>query len=205
MSVKVRMEKAEEHPNMCTGCPGHCCKLTVDLTSYDMYRLAIVEGKAMDSFAHLVYADTDDAYGFKAEGKMVKFVLKHKEDGFCILFDKSKDFMCTVEGSKPAICLAYPFNIVDGKPSLRDDAACPPMNKLLADPVKMSVPVIEDARWEWARYLEFVDDWNLKSKGDEPAEKFLKFAAREMDLEKSPIGRAYRKIKRSLLWKLKGY
>ena len=204
MAVKVKM-KAAEHTNMCTGCPGHCCRLRVDLTSYDMFRLAVVEEKALGSFAVIIDAEPDDAYGFRANGKMVKFVLNHAEDGFCILFDKKKDFKCTVEKSKPAICLAYPFNLVDGKPMMRPEAVCPPMNRQLADTTKMSAPVIEDARWEWTRYLEFVDDWNLTAKGDEPAEKFMKFAAREMDLEKSPLGRFYRKVKRRLLWKLKGY
>jgi Fe-S-cluster containining protein len=202
MAVKVEMERPTT--NMCLGCPGHCCKLVVDLTSYDMFRLALLEGKAMDSFAQLVLAEDDDAFAFKCLGKMVKFILKHKKDGFCVLLDDGASLKCTVEGSKPAICLAYPFSLRDGKPLLRDDALCPPVNRLLSGRLKMSVPVLEDAGWEWARYQEFVDDWNLKAKGDEKPEDFLRFAAKETELEKTPLGRIRRGISRRLLWLRKG-
>ncbi len=204
MALRVKMDQPHS-TNMCTGCPGHCCRLIVDLTPYDIFRLVHFEGLKIADFTELMRAAEDDAFAFRSMGGLIKFVLKHKENGYCSLLDEGKGLKCTVEGSKPGICLSYPFSLKEGKPYVRDDALCPPMNRKMADFAKMSVPVLEDGRWEWARYQEMVDDWNLTAKGDEPPEEMLKFAAREMDLETYPLGRMYRKIKRSLLWKLKGH
>lgn len=200
MAVKVNLPKAEpqeEKPeNMCSGCPGHCCRLRVDLTSYDVFRLVLLENKPASDFAQAIFAEHDDALAFKAEGRMVKLILKHKQNGWCHFFREHKELGCSVEGSKPAICLSYPFSLVDGNSVMRGNALCPPMNRLKADRVKMSPHVLEDGLWEFSRYQEMVDDWNGFANGSETPADFLKFAASEMDLERTAVGRFVRKVKR---------
>jgi Fe-S-cluster containining protein len=200
MAVKVNFAQAETSgktgENMCMGCPGHCCKLLVDLTSYDIFRIVILEKKDQRDFIEAVYAESDDAYAFRAEGAMVKLVLKHKESGYCVLFNENDKLGCSIEGSKPAICLMYPF-CGDGH-TFQSKALCPPENRLKADYAKMSTDVYKDAIWEFQRYQEIIDDWNAKSDGSETPADFLKFAASEMDLEQTAWGRPIRKLKRSI-------
>ncbi len=197
MAVTVKVEEQKgPAANMCSGCHVHCCKLLVDLTSYDMFRLAILKERPIQEFTQLIRAATDDSYAFRSDQGMVKFVLKKRESGFCTFVDEGADLKCTAEDAKPAICLAYPFSLRDGKAVMRDDVLCPPANKLLAHSGKMSVPVLEDAVWEWERYQEFIDDWNLGADGKKSAEEFLRFAANETELEKKPWGRMYRKAAR---------
>ncbi len=204
MAVKVALVKPPKAPNMCSGCKVHCCKLVVDLTSYDMFRLSILQGLPLTEFTDLRRAQDDDSFAFRTNLGMVKFVLKRKPSGFCHFVDEGADLKCTAEDAKPSICLAYPFSLRDGKAVMREDAMCPPANKLLADHVKMSVPVMEDAVWEWDRYQEFINDWNLGADGKKGPEDFLKFAASQIELEKTSWGRAYRKAVRWILYKAKG-
>lgn len=195
VNVKVAPPPAESQ-NMCSGCPGHCCRLRVDLTSYDILRITAIEERAPHEFAEAVIAAEDDALAFKSDGGMAKFVLRHRINGWCILFNEKKELSCTIERSKPAICLSYPFSLVDGKSALRANILCPQKNRLMADKVKMAPSVLEDGIWEFLRYQEMVDDWNTVARGDESPEDFLRFAASEMDLERTPLGRIIRKLKR---------
>ncbi len=205
MAVKVTVEKPKQPPpNMCSGCKIGCCTLIVDLTSYDMFRLAIMKERLLPDFVELAYANEDDSYAFRADIGMVKFILKRKGNGFCTFVDQGADLKCTAEDAKPGICLAYPFTLREGKAVMREDAMCPPANRLLADRTKMSVPVLEDAVWEMQRYQEFVDDWNLGADGKKQPMDFLKFAAKETELEKTPWGRLYRKTARWVLYTVKG-
>ncbi|HSB46838.1 MAG TPA: YkgJ family cysteine cluster protein [Candidatus Bilamarchaeum sp.] len=187
---------AKPETNMCAGCPGYCCKLLVDLTSYDLFRLVILEKKDALEFVEAVYAARDDAYAFRAEGSMVKLVLRHKENGYCVFFNEKEKLGCSVEEGKPAICLMYPF-CGDGR-SFQSNALCPSENRRRADYAKMSKEVYMDAIWEFQRYQEIIDDWNTKSDGSENTADFLNFAAAEMELEKSPLGRQVRRLKRSI-------
>lgn len=200
MSVKVvlPLESPKPGTNMCSGCPGHCCRLRVDLTSYDIFRIAAIEKRRPGEFAEAIAAKGDDALAFKADGIMAKFILKHRQNGWCMLFNEKKELSCTIEHSKPAICLSYPFSLVGGVSTLRQNILCPPKNRLMADRAKMSPTVLEDGIWEFSRYQEMVDDWNLTAKGDETPDDFLVFAASEMDLERTPLGRIIRKAKRAL-------
>jgi Fe-S-cluster containining protein len=201
MAVTVKFDNTNPGPaaeNMCAGCPGHCCKLLVDLTGYDIFRLVILEKKDQADFLDVVYAKPDDAYGFRALGALVKLVLKHKDDGYCVFFDEKENLGCTVENSKPAICLTYPFVLNNGRREFQTAALCPPKNRLKADYVKMSPQVFEDAFWEFDRYQEIINDWNAAADGSETPNDFLNFAASEMDLEQSAWGRSIRKIKRSI-------
>jgi Fe-S-cluster containining protein len=197
MALKVNFAQAKpETGNMCYGCPVYCCELTVELTIYDIIRIAVLENKQIDDFVSALYAAPDDLYSFRAEGKFLQLVLRHN-NGACVFFKREEKLKCSIDSSKPAHCLAYPFSFRTGK--LRTDVLCPKENYAMADSAKMSPDVLADCRWEEARYLEMVDDWNLLSDGSENIERFLRFAVSEMELEKTLWGRSLRKVKRSLL------
>jgi Fe-S-cluster containining protein len=206
MAVTIKIQTPAPEPgngkpetqNMCHGCPGHCCKLLVDLTSYDIFRLIVLSEKNFGDFAEVAYAKPDDAYGFRALGVIVKLVLRHKDNGYCVLFNEKNGLGCTVEESKPAICLTYPFVINGGRREFQARALCPPKNRLKADYAKMSPQVFDDAFWEFDRYQEIINDWNLAADGSELPGDFLAFAASEMELEKTRLGRIIRTLKRSI-------
>lgn len=196
MAVTVKMDAQGKEPeNMCTGCPGHCCRLLVDLTAYDITRLVVLAKKDSLDFVDLVFAKPDDAYAFRAQGAMVKLILKHKPDGYCIFYDEEGKLGCSVEEAKPAICLTYPFT--EGLTRFQENALCPPRNRLRADFVKMNRQVYDDARWEFDRFMEIVDDWNLVSDGSESGTDFLRFASSEISLEMSFWGRPVRRVLRA--------
>jgi Fe-S-cluster containining protein len=186
----------KDSANMCSGCLGHCCKLHVDLTIYDILRISELEKKEFDSFVQLYEADETDAFGIKSMGKLVKFSLAKKADGFCAFFDSKSGLYCTIENSKPGICLMYPMSIKEGTIVLRDDAVCPDENKKKADFSKMNHQVLEDYDWEWKKYYEYVVEWNSFAKGDENPNDFIRYAIEQVKHEMTPIGRFYRKIKK---------
>jgi Fe-S-cluster containining protein len=203
MAVKISVPPETLNPepetNMCFGCKVHCCTLQIDLTVYDIARISHFEKPV----PFLVYVDAkrDDPFAFRAFGKLVKFVLLKKQDGLCVFFDGRKNLYCTIEDSKPSVCLAYPMTLTaSGQVVIRPNVVCPTENLRRADFNKMSKSVLEDYFWERERYYEFVADWNQTARGDESPEAFLRFAASEMDLEKTPPGRIIRKIKRRLRW-----
>jgi Fe-S-cluster containining protein len=192
-------EPETENPNMCLGCGGWCCRgPTVDLTTYDMFRIVLAENKPPDEFMTLIFAAPNDAFAFRCNQGMVKMVVR-QNTGICVFLRPQETLKCAIEGSKPSICLSYPFWFRDGRPFLRTDVLCPPANRKMVDYKKMSAKTLEDCDWEARRYREIADDWNLMAKGDEPPDRFLMFAAKEMELELSPWGSACRAMKRRLL------
>jgi Fe-S-cluster containining protein len=199
MAVKVNFVQAKtenETKNMCHGCSVYCCELIVELTVYDILRIMILENKKIDDFVSAHYADPDALYSFRADGIFNQLTLRHI-NGACVFFKKEENLKCSIDKSKPAHCLAYPFSFRTGK--LRNDVLCPKENLAKTSRVKMSPEVLAYCRWEEERYLEMVDDWNLLSDGSESIEQFLRFAVSEMELEKTFVGRHLRKVKRSLL------
>jgi Fe-S-cluster containining protein len=209
MAVSVRKPKAQnpepgtqnprpETSNMCLGCNVRCCSLIIDLTIYDIIRIAVIRRLPPEGFVTIVRAEDDDAFAFRALGTKVKAVLKQGR-GTCMFMDSSASLKCTNEEAKPAVCLAYPFALFNGKPVLRTDVVCPAENLLRADTGKMSANTLMDYLWERNHHVGFVNDWNAAARGDETADEFFKFADKEMELEKTPWGSFYRKLRRSVL------
>lgn len=195
----VRVSMPEKPQSMCQGCEVRCCTLTIDMTVYDTARLAVFAGKRVEDFLQYADAEPDEIFAFRSLGKLVKLILKKKEDGLCIYFDSSKGLYCTVEESKPSACLAYPMELTDdGRLAIRKDALCPAENLGRADFVKMSKEVVGNYIWERDRHAEFVSDWNRSARGDERPEEFLRFAASEAELERTAWGRMVRRAKRRL-------
>ncbi len=182
---------------MCEGCPGHCCRLVADLTTYDIVRIAVQESLRPQDFVEFVRAKDNDAFAFRSRGELAKFVLKHKGGG-CTFLKGGLRMNCSIESSKPAVCLAYPFGLAGGKPVLLRKALCPQKNLAMADHAKMSEAVLADCDWELHTYAEIVADWNRASGGNGTPEQFLAFAAREMELEKTAPGSFYRKLLRAV-------
>jgi Fe-S-cluster containining protein len=203
MAVKITLppetgNPKPEAPNMCLGCPGHCCKLTVDLTSYDIARIMALEKRVPDDFAMVVDASPDDYYGIKVEGGTRKIVLQHKGE-YCVFFDRTARRGCTIEDSKPSICIYYPFHIRRGHPVIQEKALCPPANRARIDHAKMSQKALDDCYWEMERYAEIVSDWNALTDGKRTMDEFMEFASSEMKLEMNPFTSIYRKLKRMLI------
>jgi Fe-S-cluster containining protein len=188
MATTIKMESQ----NMCSGCPALCCKISAEITSYDIARIILNEGKDCSDFVQLARARSDDQ-GFVAKNECMMFVLKHNQ-GSCVFL--SADQKCSIENSKPSLCLSYPFELRFGKLFIRHDKLCPLKNLLRPDIGKMSKEVLEDYYWERDRYYEIVDDWNLFAEGTESPELFLKYAFDQMELESTPMGSIIRKIKR---------
>src|SRR5512143_3321132 len=153
MGVKVLLPEEKPGGNMCLGCTVRCCTLTIDLTVYDIARLAVFAGKPVNDFLQYTQGDRDERFAFRSGGKLAKFILRKKEDGLCIYFDGAKGLYCTVEDSKPSVCLAYPMKLTDsGELAIRDDIACPAENLKRADFVKMSKAVVGNHVWERDRH-----------------------------------------------------
>ncbi|MFH1261409.1 MAG: YkgJ family cysteine cluster protein [Candidatus Micrarchaeota archaeon] len=182
--------------NMCTGCPGLCCKLVVELSSYDIMRIMLRENKSTDDFLLVVDAADDDAYKFQVLGKYAKFVMQMRENNSCIFLDETARLKCVIEKSKPAICIAYPYSFRDGHLVMRDDKRCPTENLRRARYAQHMHSIMESNMWEWDRYAEIVEDWNASAKGSETPGEFMNFATKEMELETSPLGSVYRKFLR---------
>lgn len=176
--------------SMCEGCDGHCCRLQVDLTSYDILRIASA-GTGMQ-FVTVCEAGPDSAFAFRSGGKLVKFVLS-QENGTCVFFSRDSPLRCSIQAMKPSICLLYPFSR-DG--SLRFDVCCVVRNLCMAEKQGLPAGFPEGYVWETARYREFVDDWNASARGTEPHDAFFSFAADEMRLESTPWGAAWRRVLR---------
>lgn len=194
MVVRITKPETAQDKNMCYGCSVHCCELEIDLTSYDIARIMFA-GRTLD-FVKFVESEGRHALAFKALGKMVKLVLKKKNDGLCIFFDGKRELYCSIEEFKPGVCLAYPMEIRDGKATIREDVICPKENLKRADFNKMSKKMLEDWTWEWDRYAEFIEDWNSFARGDEEPNEFLKFAYKEMEAEMNPVKSILRNIRR---------
>jgi len=183
---------------MCENCPAYCCKLVVDLTIYDIARIVLIEERPWEEFLLVKEAGDDDLLAFRAQDMKAKAVLRMK-GGRCVFLDTDRDLKCVVEGSKPAICIAYPFVLHEGRPVLRADAKCPIQKKRSADHSKMSKELLEECDWERDRYREMVEDWNVIARGDEPPADFFDFAFRETGHAATPLGSLYRRLRRPLL------
>lgn len=195
--------ESPEAGNMCAGCDSRCCRLRVDLTSYDILRIALFAGKDVSKFVLSLEAKPEDDLAFRCNGKLAKLILA-PGDGPCVFLRKSGALRCEVQDAKPAICITYPYEVRGGSICFRNDAACPKTKRILTTPAGISPNELEDACWEFDRYCEFVADWNVLAKGGERAEDFLNFAFREMHMEQSFPGsllrmakRAFRKLRRS--------
>ena len=193
MPTKISLEKPQT--NMCFGCEVYCCALIVELTSYDIFRIVMEQGRDSDDFVDVLFAEPEDAIGFRAGGMIVKLALKHK-GRYCVFFERDAKLKCTIDKSKPALCLAYPF---DSEGRIRKEALCPAENLKRVHSAKMSPEALADCKWELERYIEIVNDWNRVSDGSQGVNDFLRFAAREMAAERSPAGSFYRKARRSVM------
>jgi len=178
--------------SMCMGCDAPCCSLRPELTTYDVARIMELEGKTVLDFVDFVDAARDDALPIAASGRRVKMTLR-KKDGVCMFFDRSSHLKCSINHSKPAVCLAYPYGF---SKKLGSNVMCPPDNLSKAE-ADVRLDALRDSEWEHARYKEIVSDWN-SGKGGAIAD-FMLFAAKEMDAEKSPIGSALRHARRGII------
>lgn len=183
--------------NMCEGCTIPCCRMDIRLTSYDIVRIMLGQGRKPGSFAILV-EDEDSPESFLALGRKIRFMMKYGRSGFCVLHNAKRKLKCTAEEVKPAVCLVYPMGLMDGRPVVRADAICPVSSLKKADFSKMSKSTLEDACWELERYWEIVGDWNASAKGNEEPEDFFRFALGEMHLESSIPGSVQRRMRRLL-------
>lgn len=196
MGITVKTQGPQPGTGMCAGCPGLCCTTPIaDLTSYDIFRIEAAEGKRMEDFAELKVAGAGDAFAFRWGSKMVKLVLK-KRYAACVFFDSRKTLGCTIEKSKPSVCLAYPFFLRGESIEIQERLLCPKDNIRRADNAKMSASALRECRWEFDRYAEIVGDWNLTAGHEDDLNDFFKFASRQMELETSPIGIIQRKLER---------
>lgn len=186
-----------DNPNMCYGCKSKCCTLRVDLTPFDIARIVHSEGKEAKDFAVFVPAKPNDAFGFRLKGGYFKFVLLRK-DGICC-FSGDGALKCTIEKSKPAVCIVYPFSISYGITYLRRETVCPAENLQRADYSKMSAAVLRDYLWESARYEETLRLWNRHARGDEELAQFYSFVAHDIDADKSRLGGLKRSLGRMML------
>lgn len=184
--------------NMCFGCPVNCCKMRVRLSIYDIARIAILEKKDIGDFVVVADAEENNPASFKARGKIMIFELNRKNSG-CIFSRPNKKLKCSIEDSKPSLCLAYPFLAWGDEQLLCSKIVCPPENLQRLDQTKMTKKILKDSRWEWKQYHQMVADWNSFARRDEPVEDFLNFSLRETALESTPWGSIYRRIKRPFL------
>lgn len=182
---------------MCLGCNAFCCRLRVDLTLFDIARIFHMEGRPMEEFTTVAYAAGDDRFAIRLKGGLFKLVLMN-DNGRCH-FAKSGDLRCAIEKAKPAICISYPFSIRDGVPYLRNNVACPFDNLLIADRTKMSKEVLDAMVYEADRYGETVSVWNSCAKGDEELSSFLKFAANDIESDRSRAGVLKKSLGRIML------
>ncbi len=177
---------------MCDGCPAPCCKLSVELTCYDIARIFLGEKFSTTDFVY--YAEAGEgSYGFKAFNKKLQLMLRLK-DGSCIFFKGSDSLHCSIEKSKPSICLSYPFIVAGNALKLQDKILCPPENIRRADSGKMNLELLKDNIWEWESYRKIIDDWNLIAKGDETVGDFWVFALQETDLRMEMEDSWYQKL-----------
>jgi len=185
--LAVKVSNPEKAGHLCAGCGGRCCRLRVDLTIFDIVRIAVLAKRPADDFVQLVEAKPDDALAVRCLGRSAKAVLRHKDDGTCVFLNGNDVKGCDIEDAKPAICLAYPFALEKGRPHIRRDALCPPGNLRFADLAKMSATALDDCDWETAFYRETVEDWNMMAKGNEPFGQFFAFSGNEIELNRWPL------------------
>jgi Fe-S-cluster containining protein len=180
--------------SFCAGCPGFCCSLYPELTVYDVFRLALSQGKPLPDYLILHYTREDDAIPVSISGKNVKMTLIHDGDK-CIFFDEDSRLKCSVQDAKPGICLAYPFGYLPGGVIKSDQIPCPDANTARLKWTEEQNGIAADAKWELDRHMEIVADWNGMAGGKDLGE-FLRFAAKEIEYEKTPWGSLVRKIRR---------
>lgn len=192
--MAVKVSGKGKTASMCAGCGGRCCRLSVDLTTFDIARIATFTGKPAGDFMHLAKAAPDDAFALRCMGDSLKAVMKHKPDGYCVFYNGDDARGCDIEGVKPATCLYYPFSLYGGNPFIRQNALCPLENRRHADPEKMSAAALGDCDWEDAFYKEILSDWNAQARGGESFGEFFKFAGSEIELNSRPLGRHIRKV-----------
>lgn len=186
--------------NPCEKCEGKCCRLNVELSTYDIGRITtkLEEDKKKIDFVFITDA-LDNEFGFRVGSQKLRFILKRNKDGTCIFFDKNRKLGCTVESVKPCICIAYPFEIKKRKAVIRPDVKCPAKIKALWKPSEKDAKGIYECNWEWDRYSEIIDDWNSRAKGNETIEDFTGFALAEMQAISNPATEFLRKIRRWML------
>lgn len=194
-----------QNKNPCHGCDGRCCRLTVELTTFDIGRISSKLEKEGKPAGFVALDDAlDDAFGFVAGGRRTRFVMRRKPDGSCIFLDPDGTLHCTINDAKPAICLTYPFERKDGSIGVRASKECPPENASRIRPDDGGLAkMLEDNRSEWDRYMEIIEDWNRRTDGSAGHEQFALFAMREMEIMSSPFGRLARGARRWLERKLR--
>jgi hypothetical protein len=199
MVSKVKMAESmglDPDSSFCDGCPGHCCSLFPELTVYDVFRLALSQKRELPEFLLLHYAQDDDAYPISISGKMVKMTLE-RGGNKCIFFDKGAPLKCSVQDAKPGICLAFPYMYLDGSALDTDKVPCPAPNAARFRWTEAQKAILADAKWELDRHSEIISDWNSSARERKDLAEFLRFAAREIEYEKTPLGSLTRKIRRA--------
>jgi Fe-S-cluster containining protein len=182
----ARAHEGEAGANMCHGCSGVCCGMVVELTPFDIARVAHGEGINPKDFVEFVPADKSDRFGFVSRDGIMKMVLR-KEGGACV-FERPGALRCGIERSKPAVCLVYPYNTSYGIPFVQREAVCPKENLARANQSKVTAQVVSDCAYEARRYEEAVLYWNRHAKGTEEHHQFLLFAAGDIDSDRRHLG-----------------
>lgn len=172
-----------QNANMCIGCSAPCCNLRVDLTPFDIMRIVHLAGTPIGEFTELAIAEENDSYAIRINGGLYKLVLKHA-GGLCC-FQRANSLMCAIEDAKPAICLSYPFSLLEGVPYLRNDILCPYENLMRADRKKMSAEALKAMFYESDRYEESIRAWNSATNGKEDLGRFLKFVSNDLESDRS--------------------
>ena len=186
----------DEKNNFCLGCPASCCHSIVDVTVFDIARIALLNPSF--DFITALKASDDDLYAFKAQKRLVKFVLRRRNES-CVFLDSSKELKCGIHECRPRICTIYPFHLKNQKIALQNSIPCSSGSRQKATACSISEQTLEDYLWECKQYSDILRDWNSLAKGDETIRDFFMFALEEMNLEASIAGSLFRKFKRPFL------
>ena len=85
--------------NMCDGCKSPCCRLMVEISTYDLARIQETVGENHETFLGFNDAHAPE-YGFFTNGRFIRFVLKRKPNGECIFFDSKSPPFAFKEGDE---------------------------------------------------------------------------------------------------------
>ena len=185
-----------KNASLCAGCPGSCCSFYPELTVYDVFRLALSQKGPLSDYIIMHYTREDDAVPISISGEDIKMTLIHS-GGSCVFFEDSAELKCSVQDAKPGICLAYPYVYLENGSLKPDQIRCPKTNLARLIWTEEQKRMVADTMWELDRHIEIVADWNAMAGRKKDLEEFLKFAAREIEYEKTPWGSLVRKVKRA--------
>jgi|GEM_PF-4531937 len=179
--------------NMCEGCKGPCCRLMVEISTYDLARIQEKLGEKHEAFLGFNDAHAQE-YGFFVNGRFLRFVLKRKPNGECIFFDSKGPLHCKIYDVRPAVCTTYPFGEKDGRVYVKKNIGCPRKAGWEVDAEFLKHK--ENSDWEWDRYFEIIDEWNSKATGEDTPTDFAMFAFSRMEANSNPIWRFYYNVRK---------